>query len=74
MQTFLIVLLMIASVSIIIATLLQEPKTEGMGTLTGSETNVFGKMAHKSKDAILSKIVVVAAVVFMLSAIILAAL
>lgn len=74
MQTFFIVLLVIASLAIIGSTLMMDPKTEGMGTLTGGETNVFGKSASRGKEQILSTVMVVAAVVFLISAIMISVL
>ena len=73
MTTVLSVLLMIASVILVIAVTLQEPKTDGLGTLAGQETNVFGRSAHKSKNEMLDKVVIFAGVVlFLLSTIVLA--
>lgn len=73
MTTVLSVLLMIASVNLVIAVTLQEPKTDGLGTLAGQETNVFGRSAHKSKNEMLDKVVIFAGVVlFLLSTILLA--
>lgn len=73
MTTVLSVLLMIASVVLVIAVTLQEPKTDGLGTLAGQETNVFGRSAHKSKNEMLDKVVIFAGVVlFLLSTILLA--
>ncbi|MDO5027299.1 MAG: preprotein translocase subunit SecG [Tissierellia bacterium] len=69
METLFIVLLVISSISIIVSTLLMEPKTEGMGSLTGGETNIFGKSASRGKERILSTIMVVAAIVFLISSI-----
>ena len=73
MTTVLSVLLMIASVILVIAVTLQEPKTDWLGTLAGQETNVFGRSAHKSKNEMLDKVVIFAGVVlFLLSTILLA--
>lgn len=73
MTTVLSVLLMIASVVLVIAVTLQEPKTDGLGTLAGQETNVFGRSAHRSKNEMLDKVVIFAGVVlFLLSVILLA--
>lgn len=73
MTTVLSVLLMIASVILVISVTLQEPKTDGLGTLAGQETNVFGRSAHKSKNEMLDKVVIFAGVVlFLLSTILLA--
>ena len=73
MTTVLSILLMIASVVLVIAVTLQEPKTDGLGTLAGQETNVFGRSAHRSKNEMLDKVVIFAGVVlFLLSTILLA--
>ncbi len=73
MTTVLSVLLVIASVVLVIAVTLQEPKTDGLGTLAGQETNVFGRSAHRSKNEMLDKVVIFAGVVlFLLSTILLA--
>ena len=74
MTTVLSVLLMIASVVLVIAVTLQEPKTDGLGTLAGQETNVFGRSAHKSKNEMLDKVVIFAGVVLFLLSIILLAI
>lgn len=69
MQTFFIVLLVVSSLTIIVTSLLIEPKTEGMGTLTGGETNLFGKSASRGREEILQIIMIVAAVIFLISAV-----
>lgn len=58
MDNFLAVLLMLASLVIIVAVTMQDPKTEGLGTLAGQETNVFGRSAHKTKNEMLDKVVI----------------
>ena len=47
MVNFLAIVLVIASIIIIAAVTLQDPKTEGLGALSGTQTNVFGRSAHK---------------------------
>lgn len=74
MTTVLSVLLMIASVVLVIAVTLQEPKTDGLGTLAGQETNVFGRSAHRSKNEMLDKVVIFAGVILFLLSIILLAI
>ena len=74
MTTVLSVLLMIASVVLVIAVTLQEPKTDGLGTLAVQETNVFGRSAHRSKNEMLDKVVIFAGVVLFLLSIILLAI
>lgn len=73
MTTVFTVLLVIASVVVIITTLLMEPK-EGPDILYGKDSNAFGKSAHKSKDAMLTSVTIVAACVFVVSLIGLVAL
>lgn len=72
MKTVFLALLVISSLGIIISTLLMEPKAEGMGSLSGQDSNVFGAGATKTKEALLNKIVVVSGVLFLVSSIVLA--
>ena len=58
MSNFLAVIMMIASAIVIVAVTLQDPKTDGLGALSGTKTNVFGKSAHKSKNEMLDKVVI----------------
>lgn len=74
MTTVLSILLMLAALVLVIAVTLQEPKTDGIGTLAGQETNVFGRSAHKSKNELLDKVVIAAGVVLFLISIILLAI
>ncbi|MDO4779197.1 MAG: preprotein translocase subunit SecG [Tissierellia bacterium] len=74
METVLIVLLVISSIVIILTTMLMDPKTEGMGALSGSETNVFGKSASKGKEKLLSRLTIIFAVVFMITSVLIAVL
>lgn len=70
MENFLAVVLMLASLIIIVAVTLQDPKTDGLGTLAGQETNVFGRSAHKTKNEMLDKVVIVGGVLLFLASII----
>ena len=70
MENFLAVVLMIASLIVIIAVTMQDPKTDGLGTLAGQETNVFGRSAHKTKNEMLDKVVIVGGVLLFLASII----
>lgn len=74
MKNFFAVVLLIASAGIIISVMLQSPKSEGMGNLAGGQSNVFGKSGFKTRDAMLSKVTLVSAVVFMISALLVTAL
>ncbi|WP_044566061.1 MULTISPECIES: preprotein translocase subunit SecG [Anaerococcus] len=70
MENFLAVVLMIASLIVIVAVTMQDPKTDGLGTLAGQETNVFGRSAHKTKNEMLDKVVVAGGVLLFLASII----
>ena len=70
MENFLAVVLMIASLIVIAAATMQDPKTDGLGTLAGQETNVFGRSAHKTKNEMLDKVVIVGGVLLFLASII----
>lgn len=74
METVLIVLIVISAIGIILATLLMEPKAEGMGSISGSAANVFGHSASRGKEALLQNITIGCGVVFALSTIVFAAL
>lgn len=71
MVNFFAVLLLIASLIVIVAVTMQEPKTDGLGALAGQETNVFGRSAHRTKNEMLDKVVVFGGVLLFLISIIL---
>lgn len=72
MQTFFLALLIISSLTIIVSVTLQEPKTSGMGTIAGEDTNIFG-IGSKANDreVILNRVIIISFVVFLLSSILL---
>lgn len=72
MQTVFIVLLLISSVGIIISTTLMDPKAEGMGSISGSSANVFGKTASRGKENLLNKLTIIFGVIFAISSILVA--
>lgn len=74
METVFIALLVVASVGIILATLMMEPVTKGMGSTYGQDTNVFGRSAHRSKEQLLRRITVVCAAIFVVASIMIAVL
>ena len=74
MSNLLAVIMMIASAIVIVAVTLQDPKTDGLGALSGTKTNVFGKSAHKSKNEMLDKVVIFGGVLLFLGSIIFIAL
>ncbi|WP_279323807.1 preprotein translocase subunit SecG [Anaerococcus sp. AGMB09787] len=74
MVNFLAIVLVIAAIIIIVAVTLQDPKSEGLGTLSGTQTNVFGKSAHKSKNEMLDKVAVAGGVILFLVSILMLAI
>ena len=73
MENFFAVVLMIASAIIIVAVTMQDPKTEGLGTLTGQETNVFGRSANRTKNEMLDKVVIAGGVLLFIASLIMLA-
>lgn len=74
MRTLFLIILVISSVGVIISTLLMEPKAEGMGSISGSSSNVFGKGATRGKENLLNKLTLIFGVVFAVSTIIVTAI
>lgn len=69
MSTFLIVLLILSSILLIVSILMSPPKTQGMGgAISGGAETLFGRKKAKGFYALLEKITIGSAVVFMLSA------
>ena len=65
MKTALMILLAIASVIMIISVLLQSSNSDGLsGSTAGGAEQLFGKKKSRGYEAILSKITVVSAVLF----------
>ena len=67
-------LILISGISIIVAVLFQESKSEGLGAVSGGAEKLWGRSGARTKEAMLSKTTTVSAIVFMISAIVLAAI
>ena len=66
-MTFLMVILAIASVVLIFSILMQSSKSDGLsGSIGGGAEQLFGKKKSRGYDAILSRISLVAAVLFII--------
>lgn len=74
MKAFFTVLLVIVSLIIIGAVLLMEPKSQGLGSGFGSETNMFDMAGNNRRDALLNRVIVVSSIIFVVSAILVTAL
>ncbi|WFA10199.1 preprotein translocase subunit SecG [Tissierella sp. Yu-01] len=68
------ILILVSSVALIVSVLLQEGNAEGLGTIGGnSPESMWGKNRGTSKEAMLQKVTVVSAIIFIISAVALAA-
>ena len=75
MQTFLMILLALASLCIIVAVMFQDGGTSGLsGAISGGAEQLFGKKKGNAKEELLKKVTIVSAVVFMLASLILVTL
>lgn len=74
MGTFFTVLLVIASIVIIGAVLIKEPTSQGLGSAYGSDTSMFDMGGNHARESLLNIVIIVAAVVFVISSILVAAL
>lgn len=75
MKTFLLILLALASLALIASILFQSGNSAGLsGSIAGGAEQLFGKKKSKGYDAILEKVTVVGAIVFILVTLILVAI
>lgn len=65
------VLLIIASIGLIVVVLLQSGKSAGLGSIGGGAEQLMGKQKARGIDAVLGKLTVVFAILFMVFAILL---
>lgn len=65
MHTFLMVVLLIASIVLIASILLQSGNSDGLsGSISGGAEQLFGKKKSKGYDALLSRITTVCAIIY----------
>ena len=70
MKIFLMILLALASLALIASVLFQSGSTAGLsGSIAGGAEQLFGKKKSKGYDAILEKVTVAAAIVFIVTAV-----
>ena len=75
MQTFLMVVLAIASIILIGSILMQSSNSAGLsGSIGGGAEQLFGKKKSQGYEAMLSKMTTIAAIVFIICALILVAI
>lgn len=74
MTTLFSILMLISSITLIVSIVMQESKSEGLGAMGGgSAESMFGKSIGTSRQAMLRKVTIASAIVFIISAIALAA-
>lgn len=67
MHTFLMVVLLIASVVLIASILMQSGNSDGLsGSIAGGAEQLFGKKKSRGYDALLSRITTICAVVYII--------
>lgn len=65
MHTFLMVVLLIASIVLIASILLQSGNSDGLsGSISGGAEQLFGKKKSRGYDALLSRITTVCAIIY----------
>lgn len=74
MKTTMTVLLVLVSLIIIACVLISEPKTKGMGSLSGSDTNIFSKAGRNPRQGLLNRIIAISSCAFIILAIIVASI
>lgn len=74
MKTALMVLLALASIIIIASVLLQSSNSDGLsGAISGGAEQLFGKKKSRGYEALLNKITIVAAVLFIVLSLVIVA-
>lgn len=69
MHTFLMIVLLIASLALIASILMQSGKSDGLsGSISGGAEQLFGKKKSRGYDALLSKVTTVCAIVYIIVA------
>ncbi|KPU26474.1 preprotein translocase subunit SecG [Caloranaerobacter sp. TR13] len=75
MKILFTILILVSSLVLIASILLQSGKNAGLsGTIAGGAESIWGKNKSRTYEGILSKITSISAIVFVLSALVLAAL
>lgn len=76
MSMFFSILILISSISLIVSVVLQEGSSEGLGAIGGGNAgdSLWSKARGKSKGELLKRLTIGSAAVFMISALVLAAI
>lgn len=68
------VIILASSIFLIVSILLQPSNPEGMGSITGGVGNVWGRNRDRSVEGTLQRLTTISAGIFMISALVLAAM
>lgn len=75
MHTFLMVVLLIASIVLIASILMQSGNSDGLsGSIAGGAEQLFGKKKSRGYDALLSRITTVCAIVYIIISLVIVAI
>lgn len=74
LKTLFNVVIIASSIFLIISILFQPSNPEGMGSITGGVENVWGKNRDRSMEGTLQRLTTISAFIFMISALVLAAM
>lgn len=74
MESLLVVLSLASSIALIVSVVMQDGAEQNMGAISGSAAPIWGQAKGQSKNDVLKRITIVAAVVFMLAHLALAAI
>jgi preprotein translocase subunit SecG len=73
MTTLFSILILASSLGVIVSVVMQEGSSEGMGAVGGGSPNLSGGFRGTSREDLLKKITIVSSIIFIISALVLAA-
>ena len=73
MTTLFSILILASSLGVIVSVVMQEGSSEGMGAVGGGAPNISGGSRGSSREDLLKKTTIVSSIIFIISALVLAA-
>lgn len=74
MEVLFQILILVSSIFLIVTIMLQPSKSEGLGTIGGGAEKIWGKNKARGFEETLSKLTIISAILFIISALVLATL
>lgn len=74
MEVLFQILILVSSIFLIATIMLQPSKSEGLGTISGGAEKIWGKNKARGFEETLSKLTIISAILFIISALVLATL